>query len=921
MTGELRRKPGLDTLPQSIEAEQVVIGSALLEPMDAGIIAVDMLEPDDFYERRHRVIFRVIRELLNGGQVADIVLVANRIEELGKMPDAGGRLYLNELLDRTTTTASLEHYGEVVRRKSILRRMIDAGHMITELGRNEVDDVSELLDKAMALLLEPQTLYGTAEIDPISAIGEEYLTLLKEIVNRETGLTTGYNAIDGDVYDLRGQLTVIAGVPHMGKCFQGETNILLYGGKTKKVQDVRPGDKLMGPDSKPRNVLSVSRGKGEMFRISPVKGMPYVVNEDHILSLKYSRKVGGKLHQIRNMSVKEYLALGPAAREKLKGWRTGVDWPEKEVSLDPYILGAWLGDGDARGTILHLSDKKRVIINAVESFAERSGLVCWCKQQRNTKGIVVNIRGKDSAHGSNSVRTFLKRNNLMANKHVPHDYLVNSRENRLQLLAGLLDTDGNLSCNCFRIVQKRKQLALDIEFLARSLGFAAYCKPIERTCTNNGKTGMYWRVTITGNLDEIPTRMANKKAAPRTANRDPLVTGISVEPVGEDDYYGFVIDGDHLFLLGDFTVTHNTVSALNIIKNQAMRGYRCGVISLEMRRTAVVERLIQMVGHVTRDELRYDKKKRLEAATKTLGLPIWVSEVRPKTLPSVLRQMRVLVRKHKVDTVLVDYLQLVDAPKADREDIEIGMVTRAFLDFAQENNVAVISPCQVNRESMATKGEPKLWQMKGCLPGDALVECADTGRRIRMDEIVAGNNVWAIDENLILQKREILDVWKTGKKEMLEITTESGAKITCSTRHKFRTENGWERAEDIGEGTLVAEAFGSTEPLMSSSDRVLWKKVVFIRAVGEQETFDLEVEGLHNYCVDGFITHNSAQIEAHASIILGVWRPSYTSDSIVPDSEQFNVRILKNRSGISGARTSLMFFPREQRIEQVAFSI
>ena len=114
-------------LPKNIEAEQVVLGSAILEPESTMPMLSEKLVPSDFYERRHRVIFRTISELFERNEPADIILLANRLEETDDMERAGGRMYLNELLDRTTTTASVEYYADIVKRKATLRALIESG--------------------------------------------------------------------------------------------------------------------------------------------------------------------------------------------------------------------------------------------------------------------------------------------------------------------------------------------------------------------------------------------------------------------------------------------------------------------------------------------------------------------------------------------------------------------------------------------------------------------------------------------------------------------------------------------------------------------------------------------------------------------------------------------------------------------------
>jgi len=151
----------------------------------------------------------------------------------------------------------------------------------------------------------------------------------------------------------------------------------------------------------------------------------------------------------------------------------------------------------------------------------------------------------------------LRQLGVSSRKHIPEMYLTASREDRLELLAGLLDSDGHLGQNCFDFINIKQQISEGVTFLARSLGLAAYISAEEKGC-QTGAIGLYHRVSISGGCDIIPTRVPRKQASKRKQIKDVLVTGFKLEALPEDDYFGFELDGDHLYLMGDFTVTHNS---------------------------------------------------------------------------------------------------------------------------------------------------------------------------------------------------------------------------------------------------------------------------------------------------------------------------------------------------------------------------
>jgi KaiC/GvpD/RAD55 family RecA-like ATPase len=317
----------------------------------------------------------------------------------------------------------------------------------------------------------------------------------------ENAISTGWEHFDalcaGDGM-IPSTVAILTGLPGAGKCLGFNTPILMHDGTIKMVQDVVVGDKLMGPDSTPRNVISLARGKEEMFDVIPTKGDTWSCNRSHILSLVYSGT-----DKVKNISVNDFLKLGPASRFRHKQYRAGcISFSEQPTPLDPYYVGLWLGDGTN-----YIDNEKRIARN----------------------------------------------------------YLVNSEQTRLALLAGIVDTDGHVDRNkCLQITTKYAGLKDDILFLARSLGFAAYASSVIKTIKSRNFSGSYWQISISGDINRIPCNVERKKIGTRIQQKNVLRTGIVLESKGVGDYYGFELDGDRLFVLGDFTVTHNTTFAVQL---------------------------------------------------------------------------------------------------------------------------------------------------------------------------------------------------------------------------------------------------------------------------------------------------------------------------------------------------------------------
>jgi len=400
-----------------------------------------------------------------------------------------------------------------------------------------------------------------------------------------------------------------------GKCHAKGTPIIMYDGKIELIENIKVGDLLMGDDSTPRRVTSLARGKDKMYEIVPVKGEKYTVNEEHILCLKASgmpklsinnhksntnyniqwiqnnkfqsktftfQKENEKslqemkekaelfLKQIKSkketseniieIAVKDYLDLSDKKKNMLKGYKVAVDFPEKELPMDPYMIGYWLGDGTSRDSTITSQDS--TVLYYFAKNLPQYGLSLNLRQGSYYYGI-----SGDGKRGNNVFLTTLKELELQNNKHIPSLYKCNSRENRLKLLAGLIDSDGSYSNGIFEFSQKNEILMDDVIYLARSLGFACYKNEKNTSWTYKGikKQGTTWRIMISGEgIEEIPTLIPRKKAHPRQQIKDVLVTGISVNYVKEDDYYGFTLNGNCRYVMGDFTVTHNTCTSIAI---------------------------------------------------------------------------------------------------------------------------------------------------------------------------------------------------------------------------------------------------------------------------------------------------------------------------------------------------------------------
>ena len=312
-----------------------------------------------------------------------------------------------------------------------------------------------------------------------------------------------------------------------------------------------------------------------------------------------------------DINVQDYLLLPNSVKYHLKGIINDhiINWKHQELEIDPYILGLWLGDGmsncsafagmdheiikcwaiwlDTIGCeICHSknipphenhtfyirrrgSSKKYCAIGDI-NHSSRDCVGCLtskfvskaCDWQFNKNTETYNCLGKNNkghqAINLNPFKELFKKYNLFNNKHVPKEFIFNSESNRLKILAGMIDSNGTLktqkkSC-AYEISQckDRKYLLESFRIIAGSLGF--------RAKIYSDKTGEIYTLSIIGNnIDRIPVQVERKKIILQERIKNTYkVHNIKINFIGRGKFCGWNIDKNERFLLGDFTITHNT---------------------------------------------------------------------------------------------------------------------------------------------------------------------------------------------------------------------------------------------------------------------------------------------------------------------------------------------------------------------------
>jgi replicative DNA helicase len=208
------------TPPHDLAAEQCVLGGMLMSK-DAISDVMEVIRPADHYRPAHQVVHEAILELYGRGEPADPVTVSDLLAKRGELARVGGGAYLHTLMASVPTAANAGYYARIVRERAILRRLVEVGTRIVQLGYAGDGDADELVDRAQAEIYGVTERRVSEDFLPLSEIMPGALDEIEAIGSRGgvmTGVPTGFADLDALTNGLHaGQMVVIAARPAIGK--------------------------------------------------------------------------------------------------------------------------------------------------------------------------------------------------------------------------------------------------------------------------------------------------------------------------------------------------------------------------------------------------------------------------------------------------------------------------------------------------------------------------------------------------------------------------------------------------------------------------------------------------------------------------------------------------------------------------------
>jgi len=367
--------------PQDLPAEQSVLGGMMLSK-DAIADVVEVLKPGDYYRPAHEMIHGAILDLYARGEPADPITVAAELTKRGEITRVGGAGYLHTLVSSVPTAANAEYYAEIVHERAVLRRLVEAGTRIAQMGYAADGDVDEIVNSAQAEIYAVTEESTSEDYAPLGDIMEGALDEIESIGSRSgqmSGVPTGFADLDSLTNGLHpGQMIVVAARPAMGKALALDTPLPTPTGWTT-MGEVQVGDLLLDAQGRPTRVVAATEVMTghTCFRMTFDDGTVVVADADHqwLTETRASRRSAGRIAPAVR-TTKEIAATLRCltADQRLNHTVRNaqpLDLPPADLPIPPYTLGAWLGDGHTSAARLTSADPELLERAAGEGFEVR----------------------------------------------------------------------------------------------------------------------------------------------------------------------------------------------------------------------------------------------------------------------------------------------------------------------------------------------------------------------------------------------------------------------------------------------------------------------------------------------------------------------------------------------------------------------
>lgn len=692
--------------PHDTQAEAALLGAILLR--NGTLRAVqEHVTAESFHEPVHGQIFTVIEQLIGAGRIADPATLRASFADHPQLKEVGVSAYLQGIVaavegDPDATSMALLVRDYAARRDVILeaRRAIDEASEASHTAK----PWAEIARDAKARM---EAIAKRGNASRIRTGAEVLNAVLTKIENPITPISTGFKLLNesmgGGIYPEG--IYAIEGAAKRFKALARDEAVLMADGTSRPIGNLRIGDRLASCDGRPSRVAGVyPQGVRPMFKFTLSDGRTVRCDAEHQWSIikgrnpsKTSNHVVATTSEIRSMLARGVRITLPRPSGHFGGC---------ELQVEPYLLGVLLGDGSiTRGTVRYTNPDEEILDlvmrAAGDGFAAKT--VGECERYLSYRD------------AGNPILDGLRDLGLMGcrsyEKFIPDVYFQSSREDRLGLLQGLLDTDSQAREGRAVFITTSPQLALDVRRLAWSLGMIAKAaKPTGSRYTYKGETRQgrtVYRVSIRADHPQELFRCSRKRRdALQMRKKGINLRVLSVEPDGSDEAVCITVTHpDSLYMTKDYVLTHNSGMLAAIFSGAVVQGKKAMFLSLEMTAEKILQRQIAGFHGMT-----YRALENQTYQAQNMKRVFQYANANPNmsqfglfchhpgiTDSEVLALCGLAVERYGVELIIIDYWQLIGGKKSSETAAAHQERTiYALANFANDNRLPMVVASQLN---------------------------------------------------------------------------------------------------------------------------------------------------------------------------------------------------------------------------------
>ena len=723
---DLRPANDARQLPANIDAECALLGLLLYDNAAFERIG-DFLRGEHFFEGFNGRLFGVIEGHIRRGQLAEPILLAEQFTRDPVFAQLGGVQYLADLVDRAPPSHTAPDYARVVWDMARRREMIRIGEQMAADARHvDIEEPSgDLIERAEG------ELYSLAETGQASQgfVAFEIalsgaLAMAAEAYSRDgamSGLSTGLLDLDRKTGGLHpSDLVIIAGRPSMGKAQPLDAKVLLRDGSWKAMGDLRLGDDLASTDGAASRVAGVyPQGDRQVYRVRLSDGRSARACAEHLWLINTSKVAGGS-QVVSTQRLAEMMRGVRYQRRVSLPLVSGHFGEDRDLLINPWVMGAMIGNGCMSPGHLSFSTADSATLYRLQKVVGHEAVTAT-----GTNGYDYRISRKADPGLFQALKAYGLDGKLSVDKFIPPAYLAANRESRLELLRGLMDTDGWVETfGVLRYSTVSPRLASDVQALVWSLGGTCTIATKAPRYTHNGEkrdgqTAYTLNISHPDRASLVSLKRKQRRCLEGARFRAPSI--VAVEPEGVEPVQCIrVTHPSSLYVTDDYVVTHNTSLATNIAfavarhyayeptpegGRKTVSGGVVGFFSLEMSEEQLAMRVLSEVAGVSGDRIRKGEIDALEfgrlreASIEIASAPLHIDATGGITVAKLAARARRLKRTSGLDLIVVDYLQLMSSGQRTNNRVEeITLITIGLKALAKELGVPIIALSQLSRQ-------------------------------------------------------------------------------------------------------------------------------------------------------------------------------------------------------------------------------